>query len=616
MKVLEKNLVSAFFEKISARAFFLLLFVYQLVFIFQGLDFADEGFHATFYQEIYHDPASVQYNFMFWLSGIIGGAWLKLFSGLGLWGIRLAGVLVTTGTIIACYNFLKRYLNPTYLKLGLLLVTLFNSNDPKEIYYNNLSTLFYVITAWLLFKGLKDKKLLYLILSGVMVSVNTFTRLTNLAELCLALVIIYYGILYQVKPQQVIKQVIVFGLGFLVGTAGLLLLMKLMGHLDLFLNSMNLIVKLGQSKQAVGQVVKSQDSSNYYGLMNQIKMFWGSYSISFRYVALTGVLVLVLATGLSYARKFVRANWLFTAFKAFLLIALAAVLISGSKLNNTPNIIVLYFFTGFSLLMTAFILLTNNPKDLKVLALMGCLITLTYPIGSSSGILTAGIYSFWLSIPITLNHFLGLRSFTVKSLWNYEANAAENQSRILIREDQFREVKRWGLVLCILGCLYSAYYYPMHNASERVDMRYSVNTNKLRFIYTNKERADAVNELLAASKNFVQPGDKVLAYDAMPMFHYLTETRPFTGNSYPWLYQVEVLQQKLDEALALKEKLPVIVRQRVVTNGWRGKNWPVNKNEDYADWNDKRNLIIDSLISTYHYKNVWQSHAFEIFVPE
>ena len=91
--------------------FFLVLFIVQIAFIFQGVDVGDGGSYASFYQQIFDNPESVQFSFMFWLSGVIGGLYLKLFSGLGIWGIRLAGVIVSTCTIILSYNLLFFCLN-------------------------------------------------------------------------------------------------------------------------------------------------------------------------------------------------------------------------------------------------------------------------------------------------------------------------------------------------------------------------------------------------------------------------------------------------------------------------------------------------------------------------
>lgn len=611
-----QNTAFRFLDKLSPGVFFLILFLYQLIFTFQGLCFADEGFHATFYQQIYNDPESVQYNFMFWFTGVIGGAWYKLFSGLGLWGMRLAGALVTTGAIIVAYQFLKKYVNTTYLKLSLLLLTLFNSNDPKEIFYNNISPIFYVAAAYFLFTGLTQKRLLKIFIGGAFISLNTFTRVTNLAELCFILGIIYYGILYKNSLGLVIKQSLVFIGGFLVTSALLLLLMKALGHWDLFLNSFQQVVKLGTSKHVAEEAIKSQDVSNYYGLISQLKMFWGSYSISFRYVLLTSVVIMATASFLAYARTKISAKWPYVLLKALLFAAMVALVLTGSKLNNTPNMIVLYYFTGFTALMTAFIMLTDPNKDIRVLALLGCMVTLTYPVGSSSGIMTAGIYAFWLSLPITLCQFLSIPKISLTGSWPPAPGQPDNKVFLGIRQDQFDEVKKWGILICLIGCLYSAYYYPVHNASDRLSMRYCVNNKNVKWVFTNKERVDAIDELLTASAPYVKKDDYVFAYDASPMFHFLTETKPYLGNSYPWLYQVEVLEEKLALAQEKHKRLPVVIQQKVATNGWRGNKWPVNSREEYASWNERRNTIMNEFLKKYNYKEVWNNHAFSILVPE
>ena len=156
-------------ERMNPRLFFFLLFIYQVIFIFQGVDLSDEGFYATFYQQIYKNPEATQYNFMFWFSGIVGGAFDYVFGWLGIWGMRFAGVIVTTSTIIVTYNLLKKYLNPGYLKLGLLMVLLFINNNLKEIHYNDLSALFNMLAILYLFTGLKEDKLWKIFLGGLFV---------------------------------------------------------------------------------------------------------------------------------------------------------------------------------------------------------------------------------------------------------------------------------------------------------------------------------------------------------------------------------------------------------------------------------------------------------------
>ena len=136
----------------NTKVFFLLLFLYQLIFIFQGIDFLDEGFTATFYQQFFNDPSSVEYNFMFWLSGLIGGTFTYLFPNTGLFGLRFLSILFTMSTILIVYNMLKPYLNKTNLKIGLLLVTLAFVITPRsfiiisyQFYYIPLLPVYYSV---------------------------------------------------------------------------------------------------------------------------------------------------------------------------------------------------------------------------------------------------------------------------------------------------------------------------------------------------------------------------------------------------------------------------------------------------------------------------------------
>src|SRR4029078_2276311 len=171
-----KTFDPASLRNVNTKWFFVFLFLFQVILIFQGIDLSDEGFLSIFYQQIFKNPESVQYNFMFWGTGIIGGLYFKLFSFLGVWGLRLGGVLVTTGTAVLAYRLLKNYLNEGYLQLSLFLIVITLNNDIKEINYNNLSALFNLVMVYLLYRGLKRRSALLIFLSGSFVALNVFIR--------------------------------------------------------------------------------------------------------------------------------------------------------------------------------------------------------------------------------------------------------------------------------------------------------------------------------------------------------------------------------------------------------------------------------------------------------
>ncbi|HEY1869750.1 MAG TPA: hypothetical protein VGG71_01760, partial [Chitinophagaceae bacterium] len=199
----------------NTRLYFLLIFAFQILLIFQGLDMSDEGFLSTFYSQIFHNPNSVSYNFMFWLTGVIGGVWSKVTSPLGLLGLRLGGAIVNTLTVILTYNLLKKYLKPEYLKLGLLLVVLSLNNDIKIINYNTLSSLFYILAITFLFRGMLENHYPGILFGGFIAGLNVFIRTPNILELGLVLGIMYNGYLSGQLFTTSLRQITTFVSGFI-----------------------------------------------------------------------------------------------------------------------------------------------------------------------------------------------------------------------------------------------------------------------------------------------------------------------------------------------------------------------------------------------------------------
>src|SRR5690349_23656270 len=106
-------------ERMNTALFFGLIFIYLVIFSFQGLDFLDEGFIVTYYQQIFKAPETVEYNSMFWFSGVVGGIYYKLFPNMGLWGFRLLGAINITFTLFLSYRLLKKYLDYGFVKTAI-----------------------------------------------------------------------------------------------------------------------------------------------------------------------------------------------------------------------------------------------------------------------------------------------------------------------------------------------------------------------------------------------------------------------------------------------------------------------------------------------------------------
>lgn len=593
-------------ENMNAKLFFLLLFLYQILFTFQGVDLADEGFYATFYSQIYRAPETVQFNFMFWLSGIAGGAFLYLFNGLGLWGLRLAGVLITTGTIILTYHILKNYLQKKYLMTGLFLVTLLLSNDPKEIYYNNLSAFLYIVVAYFLFTGLKENKQWKLFLSGFFVALNIFSRLPNLLGVGIGIIILYYSFEQKETIKAFLKKISSFLAGIILAIVGVVAVMKMLGHFEPFINSVKLVIGLGQGS------LHSKGQGSSYGLSALIRLFFTNYENSIKYTIYIIAFLLFILAGINYFRK---KSFYRTWHPKFIAAAISLFFILLIVTNKLQHIELIYCFTGLTLITAVLILFLEDNKDIKLLTLTGGFILLVQPLGSSGGIHQVGQYSMWLIFPVALNYLFNIKAINNHfSVLGKKTNTSFGYS---LTESQLNNLKKYGLIVSITGCLFQAYYYPYFDKQERLKMHYAINNSRFNGIYTTRERAAMINELLQAGEKYIKPDDYLLAYECIPMLHYLTATKPYIRNSWPYLYMAGVFKNELADAFTRTKILPVVVIQKINTVG-DASNWPHPSSVYDDEWNklnEERNAYLDDFLTMHNYQEVWNNRCFKIMIP-
>jgi hypothetical protein len=232
-----------------------------------------------------------------------------------------------------------------------------------------------------------------------------------------------------------------------------------------------------------------------------------------------------------------------------------------------------------------------------------------YPIGSAGGFFASGRFALWFSLPVGIEVIQKIRNLNISfSLYN------ASSEKFIIREDQMRLFPKLFIYPCIIIGLFFAFSSPYFDRSSRLEMLYTIPNDHLKGIFTSKERADVVQELLIASKDYVKPDDYVLAYDNIPMYNYLTETIPYLSNPWPGIYPSEMFRDDIKNSLQKKSDLPVVVLQKVNT---LDSNWPENFAESYKDKksNEKRNQYMNDFLKEFNYKIVWENSAFAIMKP-
>jgi hypothetical protein len=162
--------------------------------------------------------------------------------------------------------------------------------------------------------------------------------------------------------------------------------------------------------------------------------------------------------------------------------------------------------------------------------------------------------------------------------------------------------------------LITAWRYTYYESSNRFAMTHSIEHPLLVGVYTTKERAKVVSELLDAMAHVVKPGEELLAYNSIPTIHFLTETRPWLGNAWPDIFTTEVLTAKIQQKELEGTKLPYIVRARFAT--W-SHTWPQVVEPLFMAWGiaDTRE-ILTKFVQRHRYVVVWSNDFFEILTTD
>jgi hypothetical protein len=592
---------TSLFERMSPGVFFLLIFLYNLAMTFQGLDLSDEGFNTVFYHNIYRNPESVQYSFMFWLTGVVGGAFDYLFPSWGLWGLRMFGAIVITATCYLSYRLLRPYLQKGTLMLGLVFTVLVIANNIRIFHYNYLCMFLYMLCATFLLKGLTRNKAWLIVLAGAMVALEALARIPSLVNLGLAVAIIYYGLLHGYSWKKLVVQVILYGFGFVAGLGAMVLFMKLTNQLDTYLGAVKLVMEMG-----------SGGASSHYGLGKLIKQFFVLYGSAVKHGLLIGLPVLACA----FACNLISYRPAIRPLVVRVLTGLLLLLFVALVVTNTINhIIMVFLLADLAMLAALFIFTTGKNKELQVLTLMGLYIILTYPLGSSDGIYTVGIYTLWIGVPIAVDYFG--RWSNLETDWKLQGPQPGWSFKLFLNSSQLQQIGRLAVPLILFALLYQAYYYPFFDTNDRIRMTHQVNNKYMRGVFTTKERAESINQLLQETKNYIQPGDAVLVYHSVPMIHYMTDTRPYLRNAMPWLYEGSFFANELNSTAEQTGKLPVIIRQLLKTVD-DAANWPdppARFDDNWANINRTRDEALDAFIKKYQYREVWTNQVFSILIP-
>lgn len=155
------------------------IFCYNVLVGFQGFDMCDEGWVTTGYQQIFSDPLSVKYLFLYYNTQLMGGFANALCGGLGIFGFRVMTAITITLIALVTIKLLDGFINRWAILLGIFLSMLCCDYGILVFHHNYATALFSILLVLCLFKGIINTSKMSMLLAGTFYGWGIFARLPN-----------------------------------------------------------------------------------------------------------------------------------------------------------------------------------------------------------------------------------------------------------------------------------------------------------------------------------------------------------------------------------------------------------------------------------------------------
>lgn len=577
-------------ESVVIAGVTVVLVIWQVLLAFQGLDLADTGFHLTAYRYILEAPGSVQYSMSFWLSEITGHLWMQVWPQGGLFWARIGGIVAFTATFLIYFRLLQPVTGQRKALAGLAIASLFILRGGFEcLHYDLLSMAGYAVVAWWWVTGLRRGRSLLILLGGIALGVNLFFKLTNMAGLLFFALIPFHGIIHRKPGSDWLKTLLIGFSGFIAGAGMILLLIRALGHWDLYTGNLAFMTEI------------AADAEASHGLIPLLGDYLSGY--------FNAVIILALFSGAVWGFvRLTRHTWVGTRNLTYLVVF--------ALLGSATLVLMLFFREAFWSKVRYLLLglaalhgirqLTDTRKDHapRLVAAAGLILLLVAPLGSDSWP-AKSLHGMWILVPMAL---------VTPDLKSWFGRVKEDT---LVAQEK---VIRGGVItLVVVSALVHAWQYTYFDAGSRALKRYTVEHPQLRFIHTSKARARVMNELISEAFPLMDQR-YLLGFIEIPMINYLADMEPYLSTSWPKLYySPDSFTRKLQEALARRDALPAIVRQKQPTNI---HPWPEAKpHPDYLDYPGDlsrwpgHGRVMNRFIGDFEYEVVWENEMFQLLLP-
>ncbi len=551
--------------------------VYFLILSLQGLDFADEGFSLTFYQNIFSNPADVEYLFLYYLTGIFGGIWDSVFGVLGTYGFRILFSLTSGVTVLTAYSILIRFFKPSTVFLGCIACILWPGLCLYYFNHDCLTVLLYLLTSLFLLKG-NDSNNTAWFCAGIFIALNIFTRVPNITLTILLLFPFIKAFCRKTGYRHAgLGSIYILG-GILTGIATVIALMLILNHQSVFYSAVSSLFVMGN------------DATDTHSMQHFIK----SYSYTYK-----GIITSTLYGSL-IALSFIIAKQIFR--HRIIRIIIGAVCMAAFYILLVRNIYALWGLLAAATILH--LLLFYRDYHQVSLTFLAIVMLAVIPAGGDSYYNVCNSCQ-WLAMPILIYH---LRN---QLKWKFTVNRHSGKKLLSIENSSSTSQQ---ITLCATGAflvyvlLHSVCYFDNGSKFHKTYIPDLPSTTT----FTSKERALLTESVVNAISKNGNGYDYMLVFDDAPMLHYLTGLRPYLGSPWGTFWGKEMFEKQLKRAENSSRQLPLITIPKF--------KYKDLSHTDFFDNNEQPKLsdkaaIITGFMQRHNYQIVHNDKYISIYKP-
>lgn len=558
-----------------------IILIYCLLLSIQGFDLTDEGYVLVGYQNFFDDHLYASHLNGFYLTGLVGGIWEKLFGFGGWYSFRVLNCLIILGGYVAvCYTLRDYWHKKWWIFAGFVfvLVYMISTHGTLVFHYYTFSAFMNCLISLLLYKSYKDSNNILLLISSFLMGVNIFVRLPNIMLCVIPFALSVIAVIYDRKYIALYKQIEIICVGLLFGIILSLFILFILGHEEMYFGSLNNYSKAAQNAQ------------NSHGILPMIK----TYSIQALYVLLLMAVFISFFWGINHffrdtnptKNKNKNAYYLLVVCCTIILIKLIRVIFVISYVRIALFLALAYVFSLF------IIYKRRNQKNTVILISMFIMVSIFQPIGSDLGIDNMGPYAIWGLLPVSLAIFMDTISMEKKKLFSTKLLTLSIGTII------------FSLTLPLIR---DNLYYCYRDEGARFEKTYIISSLPKANIYTSKQRAEEIDSIIHICRQYGHKSDSVFFALDVPGLYYLTRVKPYLSNPWPNLFSIGKMDAKMKEEKN-KHHPPLIVRRLVKEKREKKDNLLFENRNEY------NNKVLDKFISENHYKPLWHNNNYIIYV--